>query len=94
MQSAGQPREDSKNATAEEFLKSIHADFAVISAGVNNMYGHPNPELLQRLADARISYDRTDQSGMITVGLKKVVFISETSYGKKNNKRRGMKGIP
>ena len=61
----------SKNATSVEFLESIHTDFAVISAGVNNMYGHPNSELLQRLKDAGISYDRTDQSGMITVGIKK-----------------------
>ena len=60
----------SKNATSVEFLESIHADFAVISAGVNNIYGHPNPELLQRLVDTGISYDRTDQSGMITVGIK------------------------
>ena len=60
----------SRNATSDEFLASFHADFAVISAGVNNMYGHPNPELLQRLTDAGISCDRTDQSGMITVGIK------------------------
>ena len=68
----------SKNATSVEFLESIHADFAVISARVNNMYGHPNPELLQRLAYAGISYDRTDQSGMITVGFKKgVLYIRD-----------------
>lgn len=60
----------SRNATSDEFLASFHADYAVISAGVNNMYGHPNPELLQRLTDAGISCDRTDQSGMITVGIK------------------------
>ena len=64
----------SRNATSDEFLASFHADFAVISAGVNNMYGHPNPELLQRLTDAGISCDRTDQSGMITVGIKNGAF--------------------
>lgn len=64
----------SRNATSDEFLASFHADYAVISAGVNNMYGHPNPELLQRLTDAGISCDRTDQSGMITVGIKNGAF--------------------
>ena len=41
----------SKNSTMPEFLAAVHPRVAVISAGEDNPYGHPNPELLERLAN-------------------------------------------
>ena len=57
----------SKGATSDNFLEAVHADHAVISAGIDNMYGHPHQELLERLDNSNIPYDRTDRSGMIRI---------------------------
>lgn len=55
----------SKYATSDEFLIAIGARDAVISVGKNNMYGHPNPELLQRLSMHKLNVYRTDEQGDI-----------------------------
>jgi competence protein ComEC len=39
----------SKNSTTEEFLRAVRPRIAIISAGEDNPYGHPSPELLERL---------------------------------------------
>ena len=63
----------SKNATSEDFLQIVHPGMAMISAGIDNMYGHPSGELLDRLA-ASISPSsvfRTDLQGEITIRRRK-----------------------
>ncbi|MDO5475492.1 MAG: ComEC/Rec2 family competence protein [Eubacteriales bacterium] len=57
----------SRGATSAAFLQHVRADTAVISAGINNLYGHPHAELLQRLSDSGMEVERTDCSGEITV---------------------------
>ena len=39
----------SKYSSSEPLLSYIHPEYAVISAGKDNKYGHPNPEALERL---------------------------------------------
>lgn len=56
----------SKNASAMEFLEFFKPEVALISAGENNRYGHPSPEVLQRLGAAGTRIYRTDQGGAIT----------------------------
>ena len=41
--------------------------FAIVSAGEANSYGHPNPEVLERLNRRHIQLFRTDRSGQVTV---------------------------
>ena len=41
--------------------------FAIISVGVDNSYGHPNRDVLDRLAEHHTAVLRTDRSGLITV---------------------------
>ncbi|ETT58960.1 DNA internalization-related competence protein ComEC/Rec2 [Paenibacillus sp. FSL R7-277] len=55
----------SKTATSADWLAFWMPGAAVISAGVNNMYGHPNGGVLDRLADANTEIYRTDQQGEI-----------------------------
>jgi competence protein ComEC len=57
----------SKNSTTDEFLAAVHPRVAVISAGENNPYGHPSPELLARLANAGVRILRTDRDGAVHI---------------------------
>jgi len=57
----------SKNSTTEEFLAAVHPRVAVISAGEENPYGHPSPELLERLQRAGLRILRTDRDGAVHV---------------------------
>ncbi|MEQ6389399.1 DNA internalization-related competence protein ComEC/Rec2 [Bacillaceae bacterium S4-13-58] len=55
----------SKTSTSEEFLTQIQADVAIISVGRRNGYGHPSPEVIDRLNQRSMVVLRTDLHGMI-----------------------------
>lgn len=57
----------SKNATYEELLLRLKPKYALISAGVNNRYGHPSEETLKRLDKAECEIYSTNQSGAIMI---------------------------
>lgn len=57
----------SKNSTTAGFLSTVQPRIAIISAGEDNPYGHPSPELLERLATARARILRTDRDGAVRV---------------------------
>jgi len=56
----------SDTSTTYPFLREIMPEFAVISCGRNNQYGHPDDNLLSRLRDADVHVYRTDMQGTIT----------------------------
>ena len=57
----------SGTATTSRFLKKVHFDAALISCGVLNRYGHPDPGTLKRLRDAgAVIYD-TMTDGQVTI---------------------------
>jgi beta-lactamase superfamily II metal-dependent hydrolase len=45
----------------------VHPLVGVISAGEDNPYGHPNPELLERLENVGVRILRTDRDGAVHV---------------------------
>jgi len=57
----------SKTSTTEPFLEAVHPAFAMISSGLDNLYGHPNADVLERLHQANIEILRTDRMGAITI---------------------------
>lgn len=57
----------SRGATGEAFLDKVTFNTAVISAGINNMYGHPHKELLERIEQTGADCYRTDREGEISV---------------------------
>src|SRR5947199_1331245 len=57
----------SKTATSDAWLDELAPREAVISVGRNNPYGHPAPEVLERLARHGVTVLRTDRSGTITL---------------------------
>jgi competence protein ComEC len=57
----------SKNSTTPEFLTAVQPRVGIISAGEDNPYGHPSPELLERLENAGIRILRTDRDGAVQI---------------------------
>lgn len=55
----------SKYSSSEPFLAAVSPRFAAISVGAKNSYGHPTPEVLQRLQNFGITTLRTDRDGDI-----------------------------
>jgi competence protein ComEC len=56
----------SRSATSDVWLDELAPHEAVISVGRHNRYGHPAPEVLNRLAAHGITILRTDERGTIT----------------------------
>ena len=57
----------SKYSSSQEFLEKISPDLAIISVGATNRYGHPTPEVLERLRNLEIKILRTDLNGEIEI---------------------------
>jgi competence protein ComEC len=57
----------SRYSSSDEFLESVKPDISVISAGRNNMYGHPTEETLNRLSDVDTEIYCTKTQGTICV---------------------------
>src|SRR5262249_9940045 len=71
---AGVPRVDllkvghhgSATSTTAELLQATSPNYAVISVGFRSPFGHPKPEVLERLQNARVKTFRTDLMGATT----------------------------
>lgn len=57
----------SKTSTSNKLLESTNPEIAIISAGKNNKFNHPHPEVLQRLQDSGIDVYRTDQNNTVHI---------------------------
>lgn len=56
----------SDTSTSYPFLRAVVPQYAVISVGTGNSYGHPTEAVLSRLRDAGVTTFRTDMQGEIT----------------------------
>ena len=74
----------SKNATSEEFIKKTQPEYSVISVGANNRYGHPSPEVIERLKKNDINIYRTDTDGNIQLSIGPFGYMIE-SYNEKTS---------
>jgi competence protein ComEC len=57
----------SKTSSTAAMLDAVHPAFAMISAGFENSYGHPHPDILARFAERGVSVLRTDALGLISI---------------------------
>jgi competence protein ComEC len=56
----------SHTSTTPAFLAAAHPHLAIISVGAHNVYGHPSPEVPERLRAANVRVYRTDRDGAVT----------------------------
>ena len=59
----------SKTSTCEEFLKCVSPRIAVVQVG-KNTYGHPAPEILERLEKQGCLVFRNDRNGAVGLRIK------------------------
>ena len=57
----------SRTSSSQELLSAWRPQYALISAGRGNTFGHPTPEVLSRLDAIRATVLRTDLHGQITL---------------------------
>lgn len=57
----------SKHSTTEELIRKLRPQYALISAGRKNSYGHPHMETIERLKKYGVQLYSTVESGAITV---------------------------
>jgi len=55
------------SSTTEEFLTAVDPEVVVISVGVDNDFGHPCAEVLERLDGWAVPVYRTDEQGVVEV---------------------------
>lgn len=57
----------SDSSTSNAFLSAVHPQYAVISVGVDNSYGHPTPSTIKTLISSETKVYRTDENGTIVI---------------------------
>jgi beta-lactamase superfamily II metal-dependent hydrolase len=62
----------SRTSTSDELLAAVRPEFAVVSAGKDNDYGHPHAEVVERVAQAGVHLVSTAEEGTL-------VFVSDGS---------------
>jgi competence protein ComEC len=61
------PHHGSKTSSSEEFLVRVQPLYGVISTGLDNSYGHPHAEALERLRQHSAYVFRTDHDGLVSI---------------------------
>lgn len=55
------------NSTGEEWIQAVRPQMAFYQAGIDNSYGHPHPDTIERLKNAGIPIYGTDELGSISI---------------------------
>lgn len=61
------PHHGSKYSSCKAFLEMVSPEYAIISCGENNRYGHPHAETLERLEQSGRDVLQTQYTGQITL---------------------------
>ncbi|MCQ2541837.1 MAG: DNA internalization-related competence protein ComEC/Rec2 [Lachnospiraceae bacterium] len=64
------PHHGSDTSSGQELIDVIRPGLSLISCGINNRYGHPKQEVVDRLEQSGSSIYRTDISGAISLEIK------------------------
>ncbi len=81
----------SKTANAPDFIEHLKPKLAIISAGRNNRYGHPDQETLLTLQKSAVPYLVTAKSGMIKIRTTFKGNFSVQTFNNNNNEEKKVK---
>lgn len=56
----------SKTSSAPSFVRAVSPEYAIISAGADNSYGHPHAEVVETLTDSGAQILETSKEGTVT----------------------------
>ena len=65
----------SKTSSTQEFLNKVNPKIALIGVGKDNLFGHPNPEVISRIQNFTNKIYRTDLKGEICINFTKKSII-------------------
>lgn len=83
------PHHGSKYSSTPEFIKAVSPEFAIISSGRFNLFGHPSKEVVNKLQTQGIGIFRIDKEGAVIVSSDGNRYdISSWQKIKKLNERR------
>lgn len=60
----------SNSSSSQDFINLVQPKIALIGVGKNNLFGHPNTNVLNRLQDCGAKIYRTDENGEIVLTVK------------------------
>ena len=69
----------SKSSSSEAFLDAASPEIAVIQVGLNNFYGHPHQQTLDRLGERGIPVYRTDLNGAVGIDIRRGRLFVDTT---------------
>ena len=61
------PHHGSNSSSSEDMVYLVNPRVVLISSGINNRYGHPNPTVVRRYRDNNASVYNTQDTGAITI---------------------------
>lgn len=61
------PHHGSRTSTGLAFLSAVAPRLALVGVGRHNRFGHPSPEVMERLKAARVRVFRTDRDGEVAL---------------------------
>ena len=70
----------SKYSNSKSCLDAIQPEYCFISCGIDNSYGHPHPEAMERLRNTGCEIYSTAESGQLTIGIHEEDAISCTNF--------------
>lgn len=76
----------SNTSTSKDFLEKVSPQVAIIMCGLDNSYGHPHIETINKLIDKDIKVYRTDKNGTIILTTDGKSFSTTIQYGNKGIK--------
>lgn len=79
------PHHGSSTSSGEEFINKLNPKIAIISVGRNNIFGHPDKEVIERYRNNNVNIYRTDECGLIKLILDRDDYKIETYIRGKNN---------
>jgi beta-lactamase superfamily II metal-dependent hydrolase len=57
-------------SSSPEFIAAVHPDYAIVSVGRHNLFGHPAPSTIQTLQRIGSTVYRTDENGAVVVTIR------------------------